>query len=280
MSEDLADRADTGRLQPLGAQAAALERLRQATVPGVLAAVTGEAGLGKSTLRALFERELPARTVPVVIADPTRSRPDTRFLRTLLSLAGAEPHGRTGLDLTTELLERIRTLGEEGRGLAIVIDDAHRLASSQLDILRTLLASASAAYPVSVAVFGEPEILDRIARKRRLAERLSIQIDLEPWNAETARRLLDACLRPETRDALTDDAIDSLVERGAGNPASLIRLAERLGDLTIRHHESRIDRDLVERVTTLHTEHDMPRQTALPLDMPTGGDSAGDRRTP
>jgi type II secretory pathway predicted ATPase ExeA len=174
---------------------------------------------------------LSAPVTPVVIDDPARIRPDTRFLRSLVELTGGAPHGRTGLELTAEFMDRVAAVQNEGRMVSILVDDAHRLSSSQLEILRTLLSSAGPSHPVNVVLFGEPDLVDKIGRKRRLADRLTMHHTLNPLNRDDALAMLDhrlnhAGIDPATR-LFTTGALEMLYTRSRGNPGSMFTLAGR-----------------------------------------------------
>ena len=82
----------------------ALERLRYRAIPGSLIVVSGDEGIGKSLLLAVLLDTLSGSVAPMVVNDPSQDRPDTRFLRSLIELADGSPFGRTGLVLTSELM--------------------------------------------------------------------------------------------------------------------------------------------------------------------------------
>ncbi|CAN5731889.1 N/A [soil metagenome] len=229
----------------------ALERLRYSAIPGSLTVVSGEEGIGKSLLLAVLLDTLSTTIAPVVVNDPDQVRPDTRFLRSLVELAGGTTRGRTGLELTSEFMDRVRAIQGQGRMVSILVDDAHRLSSSQLEILRALLSSASMAQPVNVVVFGEPELLDKIGRKRRLAERVTMHHSLNPLNPDDALASLNHRLNEAGTDAaalFTTAALAALYTRSSGNPGAMFVLAEQMLSAAIEANLDKIDAPLLREI--------------------------------
>ena len=235
-----------------------LERLRLTVALGLglgLGLVTGETGYGKSTVRAALLNEIahhPALTI-AVIDDPMACRTDVLFLRRIMAHLGLAGTGRTGLDLSTALLREIEIRRVAGETVLLVIDDAHGLASNQLDVLRTLLtATTPAPAPLMVLLFGEPELLDKVARKRNLAQRAAMTHTLNPLNRRDtagliAHRLTVAGLATD-REPFTEEAIDRIHVVTGGVPAEVVTLAAAGLDAAVAAGTGVVDGELARRV--------------------------------
>lgn len=228
----------------------ALERLRHSAVPGSLVVVSGEEGIGKSLLLSVLLDALSLSIAPLVVNDPAAIRPDTRFLRSLIELTNGAARGRTGLELTSEFMERVRGIKSQGRMVSILVDDAHRLSSSQLEILRTLLSSASASHPVNMVLFGEPELLDKIGRKRHLAGRVTMHHALNPLNPDDALAMLNHRLNDagigDAALLFTAGALESLYTLSRGNPGSMFTLADRAFAAALLTNRIQVDAQLLQ----------------------------------
>ena len=231
-----------------------LERLRLTVALGLgLGIVTGETGYGKSTVRAALLDEIahhPGLTI-APIDDPTACRTDVLFLRRIMGQIGLAGLGRTGLDLTTALLRDLSARRTGGEHVLLVIDDAHGLASNQLDVLRTLVAAETPS-PLVVVLFGEPELMDKVARKRNLAQRTAMTHALNPLNRRDtagliAHRLMVAGLA-KGQDVFTTEAIDEIHVATGGVPGGIVRLAAASMDSAAHGGARTVDGDLARRV--------------------------------
>lgn len=232
----------------------ALERLRLTVALGLgLGIVTGEPGYGKSTVRAALLDEIahhPGLTI-APIDDPTACRTDVLFLRRIMGQVGLAGIGRTGLDLTTTLLRDLAARRTSGEHVLLVIDDAHGLASNQLDVLRTLVAAGTPA-PLTVLLFGEPELMEKVARKRNLAQRAAMTHALNPINRRDtagliAHRLTVARLK-EGQEVFTAEAIDEIHVATGGVPGGIVRLASAAMDAAIEVGATTVGGELARRV--------------------------------
>ncbi len=231
-----------------------LERLRLTVALGLgLGLVTGETGYGKSTVRAALLDEIahyPGLTI-AVIDDPTDCRTDVLFLRRIMAHLGLAGTGRTGLDLSTALLRELEVRRAAGEAVLLVIDDAHRLAGNQLDVLRTLLTATTPA-PLTVLLFGEPELLDKVARKRNLAQRAAMSHTLNPLNRRDTAGLIGHRLAvaglTTGQDLFTGEAIDAIHVATGGVPAAIIALAAAGLDEAVAAGTGVIDGDLARRL--------------------------------
>ncbi len=226
----------------------ALERLRLTVALGLgLGIVTGEPGYGKSAVLAALLDEIahhPGLSIGV-IDDPTVVRTDVSFLRAIAArlLPDVAITGRTGLDLTTALLRELAAAEQThgatgGHGVVLAIDGAHGLASNQLDALRALLVPPSdrpAPARLTVLLFGAPELSDKVARKRNLADRAAMTHALNPLNRRDTialiRHRLTVAGGAEAADLIDPAALDTIHVLTGGVPAAIVELAGAVLDL-------------------------------------------------
>ncbi len=252
--EPFGTRPDAELFYPALGHEDCLERLRLTVALGLgLGIVTGESGYGKSIVRAALLDEIahhPGLTI-APIDEPTACRTDVLFLRRIMGQIGLAGIGRTGLDLTTALLRDLSVRRTGGEHVLLVIDDAHGLASNQLDVLRTLVAAETPA-PLAVLLFGKPELMEKVARKRNLAQRAAMTHTLNPLNRRDtagliAHRLTVAGLA-EGQDVFTTEAIDEIHVATGGVPGGIVRLAAAAMDSAIEGGARTVDGDVARRV--------------------------------
>jgi general secretion pathway protein A len=244
---------DLAFMAPALGQTDALARLRELVASRLgLGFVTGEHGLGKTMVRQALARDLGDRE-GITLADfavGMDSNTDVTFLRTVANAIDAPATGRTSLDLTTEITNRLGEIVGDDRWPVVLIDDAHLLSSTQLELVRTIVGGEHDESLATIVLFGESELDERIARRRALSKRLALRHTLNPLNASDAAGLLRHRLEVGglERELFTDDAVDRLVERARGNPRELIEMAGRCLDEAVAAGVDSIEVTLVDRV--------------------------------
>jgi len=250
--EPFASEPELAMMAPALGQTDALARLRQAAIGRAgLALVTGERGIGKSMVRLAIARDL--RIEPSImlaeLTEPADWRTDVTFLRSVASAFGIDVAGRTTLELTTDLQKGLGAVIEDDVWPLLIVDDAHRLTSSQIDLVRSLLGPDERAPRLSVVLFGAPEIEERIGRRQALTRHLAMRHTLNPLNALDAAGLLAFRLRlaglEEGSGLFSGDAIVQIIERSGGNPGVLIALAGAAIDQGAATRSGTIDREMV-----------------------------------
>ena len=194
-----------------------------------LSVIIGDIGYGKTTIKVALLQELNADpTYEIgIVNNPRDCRTDVQFLRAVLEQFGISPAGRTALDLTTEFLRFLETTHLGGGRPLLVIDEGQNLSGSHLEILRTFLSFETPTQKlIDVVIFAQPELEEKIVRKRNLAQRVGMDHKLNPLNrrdtaAMIAHRLQVAGRSPDAPAVFTDDALDVIYERSQGIPRAI-----------------------------------------------------------
>jgi DNA-binding SARP family transcriptional activator len=208
-------------------RAAELARLHAAAaaVAGpTLVWVTGEAGIGKTTLVERFCDEsvsswrIARGRCPEVDGAP----PGWAWAEALAELRGTAPdpaavRGLTPFDLAHELAHELQGAVADGHGALVVLDDLHRADGETLQVLRHLLAAVRRPLLV-VATFRPDEAgPDLGLTVAAVADRTGERIDLAGLDDEAALALLRASCPTELPEATWA----ALVERAGGSPLFL-----------------------------------------------------------
>lgn len=183
--------------------------------------ISGEVGLGKSTLLRRLVSQLSAQSCRVALVMNTHLRGDA-LLRAILRDLGLNAGSSFDDDLAVFnafLIER----HHQGETVAIVIDDAQNLCPESLELIRLLSnLETSQDKLVQIVLCGQPELLDALGNPavRQLASRISKHVEITPLSlAETAsyvRFRLDSASAEQIR--IAPAAIRVLHRCSAGNP--------------------------------------------------------------
>jgi type II secretory pathway predicted ATPase ExeA len=194
-----------------------------------LSVIIGDVGYGKTTIKVALMQELQGDGSHEIgiVNNPRDCRTDVQFLRAVLGQFGVDASGRTALDLTTEFLRFLETMHLAGRRPLLIIDEGQNLSGSHLEILRTFLSFETPTQKlIGVVIFAQPELEEKILRKRNLAQRVGMDHKLNPLNRRDTAAMIAHRLRVAGRDSdaapiFTDEAIDVIHDRSQGIPRAI-----------------------------------------------------------
>jgi general secretion pathway protein A len=194
-----------------------------------LSIIIGDVGYGKTTIKVALIQELQSGGLHEIgiVNNPRDCRTDVQFLRAVLGQFGLDASGRTALDLTTEFLRFLEQMHVAGRQPILIIDEGQNLSSSHLEILRTFLSFETPTQKlIDIVIFAQPELEEKILRKRNLAQRVGMDHKLNPLNRRDTAAMITHRLAVSGRDVnapaiFTNDAIDVIYERAQGIPRAI-----------------------------------------------------------
>jgi len=194
-----------------------------------LAVIIGDVGYGKTTIKVALLQELQRDDTSEIgiINNPRDCRTDVQFLRAILGQFGVIASGRSGLDLTTDFLRYLEAMHLARRRVLLVIDEGQNLDGSRLEILRAFLSFETPTEKlINIVIFAQPELEEKIVRKRNLAQRVGMDHKLNPLNRRDTAGLIAHRLAIAGRSAtappiFADDAIDVIHERSRGIPRAI-----------------------------------------------------------
>jgi hypothetical protein len=207
-----------------------VEMLDDPNRPDRLAVVTGEEGSGKSHLLTVIAREFAsdARRRLIILPGPAGQRTDAQILRAILSALGADPTGRTGLELRREIQTALGAVDRAGLQLGLLIDGAD-FKGSHLELIRNLLRDAEGT-GLWIVLFGTPDLQLRMSRRRSLRGLMGPAIPLRPLPGADLDMVLDERIDAVRTDRTTmtlfpPDVRTTIRNWSDGNMAKLMRIA-------------------------------------------------------
>ena len=199
---------------------------------GGLVLLTGDAGMGKTRVIHSFLQRLPKHCVVAVVGGAQR---DTfALLQTVCSLFGLAPPAATGAKPFMDALNAfLLDTHAHGRQAMLIIDDAHRLSSGLLELLRLFTNLETPQRKLlQIVLVGRSELRDRLAdpAMEQLAQRVTARHHM---TGISAQRMSDYVLYRQqaagwpTPPRLKLRAFRRLHQLSGGAPRQINRLLDR-----------------------------------------------------
>ena len=224
--------------------------------------VLGEVGTGKTTLANTLEQTLLQEEEFILgkLLDPAFSS-EVQFLEALLRAFGVSYSSRASLDLKNDLKNFLFEKGvEEQKSVILVIDEGQKLSVENLETLRILLNyQAPQKKLLNIAIFAQPEVLEKIREKPNLADRIAFFHLLKPLTQEETFGLIDFRVRRAGKtesDFFTKEAKDLVYEYSKGRPRKIVAICHEAVQEMVIQEKSRVGGELIRAISKKKKEID------------------------
>jgi general secretion pathway protein A len=193
-------------------------------------AITGEVGLGKTTLCRTLLGKLDSHTKTAFIFNPDLSA--SQLIGSILSDLGIKPQGRTKKDqidsLNTFLIEQLAN----GNNVVVILDEAQGLGRRQLEQIRLLSNLETAEQKLlQIVLVGQPELakkLDHLSL-RQLKQRIVVRHSIEPLAEHEVRQYVNHRLSVVGGEPsiFSDGAVGAIYQFSQGIPRLINIVCDR-----------------------------------------------------
>ena len=226
-----------------------------------LSLVLGDVGMGKTTLsRRLFQLlKREEKVSSHLILNPVYET-EAEFLTALVKLFGiAPPSSPLPVARSLEILEGylFQKGVEEERTVVLLIDEAQRLSSAGLELLRALLNYETNEFKLlQLILLGQMELLPRIREMKNLWDRISLKSVIDPLDEADTEAMIAFRLRKagyaSRRNLFTADAIREIYRHTQGSPRRITTLCHDALERVVISDKDEVDaamiRGLIKRV--------------------------------
>ncbi len=193
--------------------------------------IVGEVGTGKTTLCHNFLKELNSGIDFAYLFHPCSGV--VELMQSINAEFGLPSQNRNKNELLHHLRQFLIKKKNEGRGVALVVDEAQDLAPEMLEELRILSnLETETDKLLQIVLIGQPELNKTLGRApmRQLLQRISAQWELFPMNVEETHGYIQHRLNVaggKGKVAFSRSAADAVFRAAGGIPRLVNRLADQ-----------------------------------------------------
>jgi general secretion pathway protein A len=214
------------------------------------AMLSGEVGCGKTTLAKVCIQELSGGKSDIAMVVNPRLEP-MGFLQEVLYQFGTSDVPDSKVKCLRSLNDKLARNMKEGRESVLLIDEAQLLPAVTLEEIRLLFnAQVEDRFLITVLLFGQPELKERIRNMPQMDQRIPIKYHLPPFDREDCSKYIVFRQTKAGRkeNAFTLEAMEKIYESTGGVPRKINNLCDLALLVGYSRAESMIDVDTVEGI--------------------------------
>jgi len=213
--------------------------------------VTGDIGVGKTTVCRALLRRLPERFATALVVNTLLT--EKELLRTVLDDFGAPVPDGTRKDLLDALNRFLLAEAEVGRRPVLIIDEAQNLAPSLLEQVRLLSnLETEKRKLLQIVLFGQKELQEklRLPQLRQFDQRITVRATILPLDRRETSRYIQhrMIVAGASGSAFLSPAAERLIHRRSrGVPRRINQLCDRALLAACVRNAARVEREDVVR---------------------------------
>lgn len=222
-----------------------------------LSVILGDVGTGKTTLSRKLFQMLKERDDIIfhMILDPTYDTEEI-FLDSLIRTFKIEmPTGSpTILDYKEAIKRYLFQKGvEENKTVVLLVDEAQKLNSLSLEILRVLLNYETNEYKLlQLVLLSQLELLPRLREIKNLWDRINLKYVLNPLDEQETKELIEFRLRASGYHAnvpfFTDEAVTQVYQYTQGYPRRISMLCHNALKSLVMESKPVVDAEIIQNL--------------------------------
>jgi general secretion pathway protein A len=229
----------------------ALSRLLYAAKMGKGGAMlSGDVGCGKTTLAKVCIQELSGGKFDTAMVVNPRLEP-MQFLQEVLYQFSIPDVPDSKVKCLRFLNDKLARNIKDGKESLLLIDEAQLLPAESLEEIRLLFnAQLEDRFLITILLFGQPELKERIRRMPQLDQRIPIKYHLSPFDQEDCSKYIAYRQKKAGRkeNAFSPEAMEKIYESTGGVPRKINNLCDLALLVGYSRGEKIIDDGIVESI--------------------------------
>lgn len=235
---------------------AALKRLEIAIrLRRGLCLVLGDVGTGKTTLSRTLLKTFQSENDFIfhMILDPGH-KSEYQFLLNLVKIFGIKPDFNSTIDFKEELEKYLfhKTL-DENKTIVLLIDEAQKITTENLEVLRTLLNYETNEFKLlQLVIMAQIELLPRIKRIHNFMDRVALKYTINPLDEAETKEMIDFRLRQSgyalANGLFSEEAVRLIQQQTQGYPRKVAMLCHDALEAMVMNSRHSIDAELVRKL--------------------------------
>lgn len=221
-----------------------------------LSLILGDVGTGKTTLsRTLLQAfKDEDNFVFHMILDPSY-KSEFQFLFSLVKMFDIIPPFKSTIDFKEALEKYLFQKGvEENKTIVLLIDEAQKITTENLEVLRMLLNYETNEYKLlQLIIMAQVELLPRVKRIRNFMDRVALKYTINPLDESETRELIDFRLKKAGYNGspflFTPEAIRLIYQHTQGYPRRIAMLCHDALETAVMNDRFEVDEQIVANLT-------------------------------
>jgi general secretion pathway protein A len=212
--------------------------------------LSGDIGCGKTTLTKVCIRELTSERYNISLIVNPKLEP-LEFLQEVVYQLGIMDVPDTKGKCLRVLKDRMTQNMKSNKETLLMVDEAQLLNQATLEEIRLLLnAQLNDRFLITIVLFGQPELRERIRAVQQIDQRIPIKYHLDPFDLEdTARYVLFRLSRAgRGKSVFTRPAIEEIYKTSKGVPRKINNLCDLSLLIGYSKNQETVDVDVVETI--------------------------------